>query len=110
MGVVSGFDKYRPKLIAAAADAGQYNAPPPRILVTAWHIKRWGALPEAGGLLDQPAGLLSRAGYVLDVYNAHRSWRNALETLSGDGLAQWQEQNPDVMKLLADIREARRGD
>lgn len=94
----------------AAADAGQYDAPPPRLLTHAWRIKRWGALPEAGGLLDQPAGLLQKLAYLSDVYNAHRAWRTALETQDSDGLARWQQQHPDIMTLMADIREARRGE
>ena len=109
MDAIPGTDRYRPKLVWAAADAGQYDAPPPRLLTRAWRIKRWGALPEAGGLLDQPAGLMQRMAYLSDVYNAHRAWRRALESMDSEGLARWQEQNADVMNLMAQIREERRG-
>lgn len=75
----------------------------------AWRVKRWEMLPEAGGLLDQPAGLMQKLATLLDVYNAHRAWRKALETLDGERLAEWQQQNPDVMELMSRIREERRG-
>jgi hypothetical protein len=78
------------------------------LLQTAWEIKRWGALPEAGGLRDQPAGLLKRAAYLSDVYSAHRAYRDALLSQKGDALGEWETRNDDVMQLLARIRELKR--
>lgn len=88
---------------------GRYNeGKPPRLLQIAWQIKRWGALPESGGLLDQPAGLLLRAGYVLDIYDAHAAYRNALLSYKGDGLGDWEARNEGVMKILADVRKLKK--
>lgn len=42
----------------------------------AWQSKRWGALPDAGGLLDQPAGLIERMNYAENMYNAFRMWKD----------------------------------
>lgn len=93
----------------AAADAGRYeDTPPPPLLIKAWDIKRWGALPEAGGLLDQPAGLLQRAAYLSDVYAAHNAYRQALLSHKGDALADWEARNESIMKLMASIRELKR--
>ena len=74
----------------------------------AWQIKRWGALPEAGGLRDQPAGLLTRAGYLLDIYDAHHAYYNALLAYDLDGLGEWEARNESIMKILADVRELKK--
>lgn len=55
----------------------------------AWQAKRWNALPEAGGLLDQPAGLLERMAYAEDWYTAYKMWN--------DGKA------VDLMKIAPDM-------
>lgn len=102
-------DGHRLKFIIAAADAGRYGDPPPRLLTVAFQIKRWNALPEAGGLLDQPAGLLPRAGYLYDVYTAHRAYRDALLSYKGgDGLGDWEARNADIMQLLKRVRELKK--
>ncbi len=96
-------------MIIAAADLGRYGeGQPPRELQIAWEIKRWSALPEAGGLLDQPAGLLRRAGYLHDIFTAHRSYRDALLSHKGDSLAAWESRNSDIMELLAHVRRLKR--
>lgn len=96
-------------MMLAAADLGRYDegAPPP-VLREAWLIKRWGALPEAGGLRDQPAGLLQKAARLLDIYQAHKAYKDALLSQKGDALGEWEQRNMDVMNLLADIRKLRR--
>ena len=78
------------------------------MLQIAWQIKRWGALPESGGVLDQPAGLLHKAGYLHDIYTAHRSYRDALLTYKGDGLGEWEARNEDIMKILAGVRKLKK--
>lgn len=52
---------------------------------------------------------MQKMAYLSDVYNAHRAWRRALETMDGEALARWQAQNADTMNLMAAIREERRG-
>jgi len=51
-------------------------------------------------LLDQPAGLLPRLGYLLDVYNAHKAYQTALYSYSGEKIGQWEAQNVETMLLL----------
>ena len=78
------------------------------MLITAFQIKRWGALPVAGGLLDQPAGLLQRAGYLHDIYTALRAYRDALLTYKGESLGEWEARNEDIMQLLKQVRELKK--
>lgn len=52
------------------------KGPPPRALVEAFHAKRWG-LPEGGGTLDQPAGLITRMTVALNVYEQWSSYLDA---------------------------------
>ncbi len=92
----------------AAADAGRYDTPAPPLLRQAWQLKRWEALPEAGGLRDQPAGLLQRMGTLLDIYNAHRAYAQALVSYPGEKIQQFEAQNPDVMRLMASVRKLKR--
>ena len=93
-------------MILAAADLGRYDeGTPPPPLVAGWQMKRWAALPEAGGLRDQPAGLLTKAGYLMDVYQAHRAYRDALLSYSGESLSKWEERNDGIMQILANIRQ-----
>ena len=96
-------------MILAAADAGRYGTPAPPLLRQAWQLKRWDALPEAGGLRDQPAGLLQRMGHLLDIYNAHRAYAQALVSYPGEKIQTFEAQNPDVMALMAHARKLKKG-
>ena len=58
--------------------------------------------------MDQPAGLLPRAGYLSDVYQAHRAYRDALTSYKGDGLQDWENRNPDIMEMLAAVRKLKK--
>lgn len=60
-------------------------------------------------MLDQPAGLLPRLGYLLDVYNAHKAYQTALYSYSGEKIGQWEAQNVETMLLLKRVRELRKG-
>lgn len=86
-------------MIVAAGSAGRYGEPPPPLLQQAWQIKRWGALPEAGGLRDQPAGLLARMAILLDIYTANKAYADALQANGGDGMRSWEQRNQDIVKV-----------
>ena len=58
-------------------DGGKVPQPsPPSELVLAWHCKEWNSLPYSGGLLDQPAGLMSRLSTLSSIHTAFRTWRD----------------------------------
>lgn len=85
----------RPKLIEAvvgAADRGEPSPPELRL----WHdCQATGALPYAGGLLDQPLALWLRMRYAGGIYQTVKRWRGAkgkqIHSLPGDivKMAKW---------------------
>lgn len=67
------------KLIQAVVDCAQGAGNPPPELEMYWLCKRFpGALPEAGALYDQPAGLMYRMAAMDNVYRAVSRYRNAV--------------------------------
>jgi hypothetical protein len=76
----------------------------PAELELAIHARQWGALPESGGLLDQPFGLLDRMSASLNAYNALVS-----EQSRGDlTLTEWSKRNPGAWRILARVEKLRR--
>ena len=74
------------------------GAEAPMELRMAWQCERWHALPEQGGLLDQPAGMLQRMAAMLNVYNAFKTFKAS----SGNLMALANSQ-PQVLTLVRDI-------
>jgi hypothetical protein len=62
---------------------------------------RWSALPEAGGLLDQPAGLMERMAITSNVVKTIQA-RNASENW-----AKFMEDNPAAARLINWVQELR---
>ena len=77
-------------------------APAPPELRLAWHCKRFGALPEAGGILDQPAYLLDRMAMADNIHTAYTSYQSATNQ------AEWSKANPDAWRIVARIEKERR--
>jgi uncharacterized protein Yka (UPF0111/DUF47 family) len=61
-------------------------------------VDRWHALPEAGGLLDQPAGLLQRMASMSNVYNAFKIFAQ-----SAGQLMQLANSQPQVLAIVRNI-------
>lgn len=62
-------------MILAAADlAAGRDVEPPSDLITLWDWRDTSTPPNAGGLRDQPAGLLRRAKYLEAVYRIMQRW------------------------------------
>ena len=94
-------------MILAAADYGEGNGDPPPELDLAFRCRRWNSLPEAGGLNDQPGGLMHRLTVVENVYNAFHGMTTAPD------LAKWGDANPGMRKILDwvyKLRKARHED
>jgi hypothetical protein len=87
----------------AAADCGLKEGESPPELKLAQLCERWRALPEAGGLLDQPAGLIEKMSIAVNVFNAHRAMRE-----SGDW-ATWMTENPQGAEMINWVKELRNG-
>jgi len=73
------------------------KAPAPYELRMAWQAERWSALPDAGGLLDQQAGLISRMAAVANVYNAFEAIQ------SGKSIVQIANTQPQILKTVRAI-------
>jgi hypothetical protein len=72
---------------------------PPRLLLLALQCLKWGALPQAGGLLDQPAGLVAKMGYLINVYQATSAYYGASDP------TKWADGNSAAFDIYARARE-----
>ena len=77
--------------------------PPPGDLLLGFQIQRWGALPSAGGLRDQPAGLMKRVTALMAVYDVYMGQRNA------QSLKEWIDNYPQQYQLWSEVEEMRNG-
>ena len=89
-------------MLAAAAAAEGIGGMPAE-LELALQCERWGALPEPGGLLDQPMGLLARMSAALNVYNALKSEQQRGKAT----LTEWSRSNPAAWHVVARIEKMR---
>ena len=92
-------------MILAAADCAEGKGPPPGELTLGWQAKCWGALPEAGGLKDQPAGLLEKMSTCVSVYDAMRAYKACPPGQEGE----FSRRQPDAWRIVLSIREMRHG-
>ena len=75
----------------------------PAELELALICERWQALPNPGGVLDQPLGLLQRMSTALSVYRAIQSEANRGEM----SLVEWSKHYPDTWRVLVSIEKLR---
>lgn len=91
-------------MILAAAECGENpQAEPPPELRLAWQATGYHALPEAGGLLDQPAGLLNRMTAAYNAWQAFDRYRRRDVSKH----QQWVEANPELWNEILRIRKLR---
>lgn len=70
-------------------------------MVLAWTAHEYGALPEPGGLWDQPAGLISTMRYLERVYDIFSSHNRASDR------KRWDAANPGWLKVKLEIEKMR---
>lgn len=97
-------------MILAAAACGEHpnSKPPPtppKELRLAWQAMSFHALPEFGGLLDQPAGLLSRMTKVYNVWFAFKEYR--MRNIEKHN--EWVKANPDLYAEIMRVNKLREG-
>ena len=88
-------------IVAAVDHAEDARQPPPRPLTLAWQCRTWHTLPEPGGLLDQPAGLVAQMTACENAYSAWKSFRRATSIIK------WRSDHPhewDVVKEILKLR------
>ena len=88
------------KLIRAAADYAEGNGPTPPELQLYWQCRDLNALPYAGGVLDQPAGLVQRMRAANNVYQAQKAFMSMR-------LPDFHRRYPDGMKLVQQVYKLR---
>lgn len=102
-----GGDQYPPSLILAAAACGtDPKAKTPPELRLAWQAVSFHALPETGGLLDQPAGLLNRMTQAFNAWNAFKAY----EQRDPSKNLEWIEANPDLYAIIRRVKKLREPD
>lgn len=80
----------------------------PDLLDLGLQVEQYGALPAAGGLYDQPAGLMQKLRMVMNVYHAHRQYfKNG--NRPGEA-AKWKQEHEDLYDIVLDIDELRKND
>lgn len=77
----------------------------PHELELAFYARDFGALPEAGGIYDQPAGLLRRMKNAMDIYNLWREWKSLTAETTGN----WIKRNKERWAVVQEIMRMRDG-
>ena len=88
----------------AVADAVEGTGDMPAELRTALLCQQWDALPEAGGVFDQPAGLLAKMSYAINIYKALSSEK----TRGNISLVEWSKQYPDYYRIVVQVERMRK--
>lgn len=86
----------------AVVEYVEHRGPQPPELEKLAEIRYWNALPRAGGLLDQPAGLLQKLQYADRLYHAWKGWT---ETQDPEN---WKKENPGDWPIVKAILSTRR--
>ena len=91
-------------MILAAVDCADGKGAPPVELEYAWNAHAFGGLPESGGQLDQPAGLLMRMRAAENYYNAWQAWKR----IKGGDIPKFKENNPQAWEIVKRVQKMRR--
>ncbi len=67
-----------------------------------WQASNWNSLPEPGGLLDQPAGLIHKMTVLRNVHDAVKAFRSA------KNIAEWCDLHPDAWRIVENVLNIRR--
>ena len=88
----------------AAADCAEGKAPPPQELEYAWQAQAHpGALPNAGGLRDQPVALMTKMRVCLNVWSAFK------EYFANEQSVKWTQKNHDKWEIIVSVGKLRSG-
>jgi hypothetical protein len=95
-------------MMLAAAEYGEHaTCDPPSELELAQTCRRWNCLPNEGGLLDQPAGLMRRMTIAENIYNTFRGLEES------DDWTKYVQEHPlieDIRRLRAEREKANMSD
>jgi hypothetical protein len=88
-------------MIRAVVACASGDGPPPPVLTLAWQCAAFNALPNAGGLGDQPAGLIAQMTAARNIYTAWSSYTHALRK------SEWIAANPDGWRIVQEVINGR---
>ena len=91
----SGFKK----LIEAVVASLDGDEDPPPVLRLSWMSKKYGALPEAGGVMDQEYAMLHRMDIVSNIHDAI----SRLRGFKGDAIHGMSTGDRRLIKSLRDM-------
>lgn len=77
---------------------------PPAELLMAFDCERYSCLPAAGGVLDQPAGLLRKMTRFMNVYLAFTAYAKADKTK----MAAWKKNNSEMWQIVKEVNALRK--
>jgi hypothetical protein len=82
--------------------AEEISDQPPPALKLAWRMKRWGQLPKAGGLLEQPLAIMTQVEMALHTFEAFTA-RKAAESA-----VQFAETHPSWAEFCYEVDQWQR--
>ena len=89
-------------MILAVSDYADGEGPPPPALEIALNCRRWGTLPDDGGLRDQYARLMNQMNISLNVYDTCMAFNQAL---AQGKQTEFLEDNPASNRLIGMVRK-----
>lgn len=84
--------------MAQAVEAAEGRGSPPPELQMAWRCERWNALPDAGGIYDQDAQLMTRMDALQNVYKTVTRVRS----MKGEQIHQLTDHERRLLRALMD--------
>lgn len=93
-------------MILAVADYADRAAEPPPALRYEFDARHYGALPNAGGLRDQPARLMADMRLCGNVYDALQTVNRA-KTSTGGAWANLPRQHPTAYRIWSTVLQMR---
>lgn len=99
----SGGDEPRPFILIAVADYVEGNgSETPRLLELGMECAQYNnSLPVSGGVLDQPAGLISKLRQVMNVFHAVKMYsRDGKEP---GAMAKWRSEHENLWNIVSEI-------
>jgi len=86
----------------AAANAADKKGIPPPALTESWKCDRWGALPNPGGLRDQPMIMMRDMTVASNVYSAISAWQRSKNWVH------FQRDYPVAWRIVGEVLKRRR--
>jgi hypothetical protein len=78
----------------------------PQLLELSLNCEEYRALPFSGGVMEQPAGLMSKLRMVGNIYRAFQLYKS--EGQKPGEAAKWKSKNEQVWNIVREVNELRK--